>query len=42
MLAREGMAISADKVYFLPEDLGASNRLFRISAADLMEQGDPP
>lgn len=28
-LANEGMAVSEDAVYFLPEDLGASNRLFR-------------
>lgn len=38
MLAREAMAISAGRVYFLPEDLGASNRLFRVSAADLMQR----
>ena len=42
MLAREGMAVSAGKVHFLPEDLGVSNRLFRISAADLKKQIDPP
>jgi hypothetical protein len=42
MLAREGMAVSAGKVYFLPDDLGASNRLFRISAADFMKQDAPP
>jgi len=42
MLAREGMAVSAGKVHFLPEDLGASNRLFRLSAADLIKQSDPP
>jgi len=29
-LAREAMAISNGFVYFLPEDLGASNRLFRV------------
>lgn len=39
MLAREGMAISAGKVYFLPDDLGASNRLFRMSLADLLQRG---
>ncbi len=39
MLAREGMAISKDAVYFLPEDLGASNRLFRVALTNLMEQG---
>ena len=38
MLAREGMAISGAKVYFLPEDLGASNRLFRVSADVLMQR----
>ncbi len=42
MLAREGMAVSEGMVHFLPDDLGASNRLFRISAADLMKQGGPP
>ena len=30
-LGREAMAISGGSVYFLPEDLGASNRMFRIS-----------
>lgn len=39
MLGREGMAVSVGKVYFLPEDLGASNRLFRASAVDLMQRG---
>ncbi|MEI2726952.1 MAG: DUF6454 family protein [Verrucomicrobiota bacterium] len=31
MLAREGMAVSDGKVGFLPEDLGGSNRMFRVS-----------
>lgn len=39
MLAREGMAISDGSVYFLPEDLGATNRLFRVSLADLWQRG---
>ena len=38
-LAREGMAISDGLVYFLPEDLGASNRVFRASVSDLMQTG---
>ncbi len=29
-LAREGMAIAGDLVHFLPEDLGATNRLYRL------------
>ena len=37
MLAREAMAIAEGRVYFLPEDLGASNRLFRVSLANLMK-----
>ena len=32
-LAREAMAIFDGSVYFLPEDLGASNRLFRVGLA---------
>ncbi|MBI2927522.1 MAG: hypothetical protein HYY24_17645 [Verrucomicrobia bacterium] len=44
-LAREAMAISDGLVYFLPEDLGASNRIFRVPLADLMSgsgsQGPP-
>ena len=39
MLAREGMAISDGMIHFLPEDLGASNRLFRIPLADLTQRG---
>ncbi len=39
-LAREGMAITAGMVYFLPEDLSVSNRLFRMSVAGLMQQGE--
>jgi hypothetical protein len=34
-LANEGMVISDGAVYFLPEDLGATNRLFRMRLADL-------
>ena len=38
-LGREAMAISGDSAYFLPEDLGASNRLFRVALADLAKRG---
>ena len=38
-LAREAMAISGGSVYFLPEDLGASNRLFRVALAELTKRG---
>ena len=43
-LAREAMAISAGIVYFLPEDLGPTNRLFRASLAELRERASaaPP
>jgi hypothetical protein len=34
-LAREAMAVSGGSVYFLPEDLGASNRLFRVVLAEV-------
>jgi hypothetical protein len=34
-LGREAMAVSGSMVYFLPEDLGASNRMFRVSVAEL-------
>jgi hypothetical protein len=34
-LAREGMAIADGVVHFLPEDLGATNRLFRVSLVGL-------
>jgi len=37
-LAAEAMAISAGMVYFLPGDLGASNRLFRVALADLTKR----
>jgi len=42
-LANEGMAVSDGAVYFLPEDLGATNRLFRARFADLFrkESGAP-
>jgi hypothetical protein len=39
MLAREAMAISNGMIYFLPEDLGATNRLFRVRLPDLMQRG---
>ena len=38
-LGREAMAIGGESVYFLPEDLGASNRLFRLSLAELVKRG---
>jgi len=34
-LAREAMAVSGGSVYFLPADLGATNRVFRVSLAEL-------
>ena len=34
-LAHEGMAISAGQAYFLPEDLGATNRIWRLRIAEL-------
>jgi len=37
-LAREGMAISGGLIHFLPEDLGTSNRMFRVCVADLMQR----
>ena len=37
-LAREAMAILDGAVYFIPEDLGASNRRFRVSLTDLSNQ----
>jgi hypothetical protein len=40
-LGREAMAISAGFVHFLPEDLGASNRLFRAPLANLLNRGMP-
>lgn len=36
-LGREAMAVAGDRVYFLPEDLGASNRLFRVLLVDLLK-----
>ena len=40
-LAREAMAVSDGTAHFLPEDLGASNRIFRVSLADLMKRSAP-
>jgi hypothetical protein len=37
-LAREAMAVADGRVHFLPGDLGASNRIFRVSLADLMKR----
>lgn len=40
-LAREAMAVSDGVVHFLPDDLGASNRIFRVPLSDLMKRSDP-
>ena len=40
-LANEAMAVSKGFVYFLPEDLGTSNRLFRVSLDELTKHGAP-
>jgi hypothetical protein len=32
------MAVSDGAIYFLPEDLGASNRMFRVALSDLIKQ----
>jgi hypothetical protein len=37
-LAREAMAVSGGSVYFLPADLGASNRLFRVTLAEVTKR----
>ncbi len=37
-LANEAMAISEGMAYFIPEDLGESNRIYRTSLADLMKR----
>jgi hypothetical protein len=39
-LAREAMATSEGMIYYLPEDLGTSNRLFRLRLADLLKQSN--
>jgi hypothetical protein len=36
-LGREAMAVSDTHIYFLPEDLGVTNRLFRIPITDLLK-----
>ncbi len=41
-LAREAMAAADGAVYFLPEDLGTSNRLFRVPLAALLERAASP
>lgn len=38
--AQEGMAISGDEILFLPEDLGATNRMFRLSLEELAKRGE--
>jgi len=37
-LSREAMTVAGGAAYFLPEDLGASNRLFRVSLAELTKR----
>jgi len=37
-LAREAMAVSDGAIYFLPEDLSTSNRMFRVALPDLLKQ----
>jgi hypothetical protein len=39
-LAREAMAVSGGQVYFLPEDLGATNRVFRVAGRELLPEAD--
>jgi hypothetical protein len=34
-LGREAMAVSGGSVYFVPEDLGVSNRLFRVTLTEV-------
>ena len=41
-LAREAMTVAEGMVYFLPEDLGATNRLFRIPLAELSTRATSP
>ena len=41
-LGQEAMAISEGSVYFLPEDLAATNRIFRASLADLFSKKAAP
>jgi len=41
-LAMEAMAISDGVVHFLPKDLGASNRIFRVELTDLLQLSDSP
>ena len=36
-LAREAMAVSDGAIYFLPEDLGATNRMFRMVFPNLLK-----
>lgn len=40
-LAREAMTVAGDWVYFLPEDLGTSNRVFRTSLKALVGKSAP-
>jgi len=40
-LAREAMAISVGLVHYLPEDLGATNRVFHLSLSGLEKRDEP-
>lgn len=40
-LGQEAMAISEGMIHFLPEDLAACNRIFRVAAADLFKRSSP-
>ena len=39
-LGREAMAVSDGFVYFLPEDLGPTNRLFRVRLDDVRKRSE--
>ena len=42
-LGQEAMAIAKGGIYFLPENLGTSNRLFRLPLAEVMSfRAAPP
>src|SRR5262249_52978211 len=41
-LGQEAMVVADGRVYFLPEDLGASNRLFRVLLPDVLRHRTTP
>ncbi len=41
-LCREAMAVAEGRIYFLPEDLGASNRLFQLPLTDMLKRSTTP